>query len=399
MDAQFEVVMDFLQKQRGLDFTGYKRPGLTRRVGRRMQMLGVHGFQAYREYLELHPDEFALLCNTILINVTSFFRDAAAWDYLAAEVIPVILQSKAPGQAVRVWSAGCASGEETCTVAMLLAEALGADEFCKRVKIYGTDANQEALAHARLASYSARDLEPVAPPLRERYFEPVNGRHRFRGDLRRCMVFGRHDLVQDAPRSRLDLLVCRNTIMYLNPETQGRILSRFHFALNGEGSGNGCLFLGPAEMVLKHGHLFTPLDLKHRVFARLPIAGVRHRAIARSQQSHSFLESVLSSLRAAAIVVNRNLDVLMWNSCAQELWGLRAEELKGKSLLTLDSGLPVAGLCGLIRSCLSGEAEHQEAVLDAINRRGQAIQCRVACTPLPMCGDKREGVIILMDEV
>src|SRR4051812_17935148 len=285
-DERFESLLGFLQQQRGFDFTGYKRPSLMRRVLRRMHLMGVQGFDAYSDYLQVHPEEFPQLFNAILINVTTFFRDPAAWEYLNANVVPAILRAKKPGDPVRVWSAGCASGQEAYSIAMLLAQAMGDDQFRERAKVYATDADEEALNEARLASYSEKQIEDVPAELRERYFEQVNSRHTFRADLRRTVIFGRHDLVQDAPISRLDLLICRNTLMYFNAETQGRILSRFHFALNGRDD-PGYLFLGRAEMLLTRGDLFAPLDLKCRVFLKVPLAGVPPRAVAKNSAAES----------------------------------------------------------------------------------------------------------------
>src|SRR5439155_25728094 len=155
------------------------------------------------------------------------------------------------------------------------AEALGLEEFRQRVKIYATDADDEALVQARHASYSAKDLQPVPDELRTKYFEEAGTRCVFRPDLRRAVIFGRHDLVQDAPMSRLDLLVCRNTLMYFNTETQARILARFHFAL----SDLGRLFLGKAEMMLTRANLFTPLHLKHRIFTKVAKPTLRDRLL------------------------------------------------------------------------------------------------------------------------
>ena len=144
-DAGFERLLEFLQQQRGFDFTGYKRPSLMRRVARRMQLAGVESFDGYIEYLEVHPEEFVQLFNTVLINVTAFFRDEAAWDFLKTDVVPQLLQAKSPHDLVRVWSAGCASGQEAYSIAMLFAEAMGADAFRQRVKVYGTDADMSVV--------------------------------------------------------------------------------------------------------------------------------------------------------------------------------------------------------------------------------------------------------------
>lgn len=274
-DQEFEALLEYLRQRRGFDFTGYKRTSLRRRVSKRMNMVGIENFRDYLDYLEVHPDEFTNLFNTILINVTAFFRDASAWDYLAQEVIPRIVEGRAADEPIRVWSAGCASGEEAYTLAILLAEALGPEQFRHQVEIYATDVDEEALAQARQASYSPKALEPLPVELRARYFEALENRYVFRPDLRRAVTFGRHDLVQDAPISCLDLLVCRNTLMYFNAETQGRILGRFHPALND----NGFLFLGRAEMLLTRTNLFTPVDLKHRIFIRVPRVNLRDRLL------------------------------------------------------------------------------------------------------------------------
>ena len=234
-DPAFEALLEHLKASRGFDFTGYKRSSLMRRVNRRMAQVGVTDYAEYVEHLEMHGEEFTTLFNTILINVTGFFRDAEAWQHISKEVLPELLAAKGSTPPLRIWSAGCASGEEAYTLAMVLAELLGPAEFRDRVKIYATDVDEDALTYARHGSYTEREVRGVPPELLDRYFEPAGGRYAFRKDLRRSVVFGRNDLVQDAPISRIDLLVCRNTLMYFTAEAQSRILSRFHFALGPAG--------------------------------------------------------------------------------------------------------------------------------------------------------------------
>ena len=265
-DPNFEALLGYLKESRGFDFTGYKRSSLMRRVNRRMSQVETSDYLEYLDYLQVHPDEFTALFNTILINVTAFFRDADAWDYLRTDVLEPMVAAKPADSMIRIWSAGCASGEEAYTLAMALAEVLGLEQFRERVKIYATDVDEEQLNEARQASYGEREVQALPPELVEKYFEPINGRFVFRKDLRRSVIFGRNDLVQDAPISRIDLLTCRNTLMYFNAETQAKILGRFHFAL----AETGVLFLGKAEMLLSHSSLFTPIDLKRRVFRRVP---------------------------------------------------------------------------------------------------------------------------------
>lgn len=265
-DPAFEALLEHLKSNRGFDFTGYKRTSLVRRVDHRMSQLGIGGYAEFLEHLELHPDEFTALFNTILINVTGFFRDPDAWEFLRTEVLPELLAAKAPTAPLRIWSAGCASGEEAYTLAVVLAEMIGVSEFRERVKIYATDVDEDALTQARHGSYTAREVKGIPTDLLEKYFELTAGRYVFRKDLRRSVIFGRNDLVQDAPISRIDLLLCRNTLMYFNAETQARILSRFHFALRD----HGVLFLGKAEMLLSYGALFLPIDLRRRTFRKVP---------------------------------------------------------------------------------------------------------------------------------
>jgi two-component system CheB/CheR fusion protein len=189
--------------------------------------------------------------------------------------VPRILEAKPNNELIRVWSAGCASGEEAYTIAIILAEALGEEEFRRRVKIYATDLDEEAVAHGRLAAYSSRELRHVPDELINNYFDQSKTVCTFRSDLRRGVIFGRHNLVQDPPISRLDLLICRNTLMYFNAETQARVLARFHFALND----TGFLFVGEAEMLLTYTNLFTPFKLKYRIFAKLPKGKLRDRLL------------------------------------------------------------------------------------------------------------------------
>jgi two-component system CheB/CheR fusion protein len=342
--AEFTRLLEYLRNTRGFDFTGYKVSTLMRRMRKRMGEIGIATYAEYTDYLEVHPDEFGQLFNCVLINVTTFFRDPEAWQYVAEQVIPRILEAKEPDAPIRVWSAGCASGEEAYTLTMLLAEAMGEEAVKARVKIYATDADEEALTQARLAAYEDRQVTDVPPELLARYFEPVRGRHVFRKDLRRSLIFGRHDLVQDAAISRIDLLICRNTLMYFNSETQSKILARFHFAL----AKNGYLFLGKAETLLSHGGSFRPVDLKRRIFQRTQNVNTRDRLLAISALSPVAAGDVGASVRQvrlreaalergpiAQIVVDRRGYLVFANQQAQKLFGLVAADL-GRLLQDLE---------------------------------------------------------------
>jgi two-component system CheB/CheR fusion protein len=325
-----------------------------RRVTRRMQMIGVDDYADYQDYLEVHPDEFANLFNFLLINVTSFFRDQAGWEYIGSEVIPQIVSRKEPNEPIRVWSAGCASGEEAYTVAILLAEAIGIEQFRERVKIYATDVDEEALNQARQGSYLEKDLPGLTSEQIERFFDQVDDRYIFNKELRRSVIFGRHDLIQDAPISKIDLLICRNTLMYFNAETQSRILSRFHFALQ-EG---GFLFLGKAEMLLTHTGIFAPANLKCRVFTKVPSFDLRDRLNGIRQpgdatagghiSNHVRLrEAAFDSSPIARVVIDINGTLSLYTERARVLFNLSNRNL-GQPLQDLElSYRPVE-----LRSCI-----------------------------------------------
>jgi two-component system CheB/CheR fusion protein len=339
-DDAFEALLRYMRDSRGFDFTGYKRTSLMRRVRHRMDQAGHKTYEEYLDVLQASSDEFTALFNTLLINVTTFFRDPSAWEFVNTDVIPTILASKPPNDPIRVWSAGCASGQEPYSLAMLFAQALGLDEYRRRVKIYATDVDEEALSQARAASYSAKQVESVPPDLLEKYFERNNSHYGFHKDLRRGVIFGRNDLVKDAPISRVDLLACRNTLMYMNGDTQRNVLGRLHFAL----APQGVFFLGHAEMLLSHSDRFTPVNLDARIFRKT--AG-SHRAANNFDASTAMFrhgdlpgldpirELAFRASPVAQIVVTGDDTVAMINEQAETTFGLSARDI-GRLLRDLE---------------------------------------------------------------
>jgi two-component system, chemotaxis family, CheB/CheR fusion protein len=332
-DPEWAGLLHYLLETRGFDFHGYKPASLARRIRKRMESVGVDQFAAYRDFLELHAGEFATLFNTILINVTGFFRDPGAWEVVRERAIPQILAGKSARDPIRAWSAGCATGEEAYTIAMLLAEAMGMDAFQERVKIYATDLDEDALNTARHAAYPEHSIEGVPAGLREKYFEHLDDSYFFRKDLRRSVIFGRHDLISDAPISRVDLVTCRNTLMYLNSDTQTQVLARLHFALND----GGFLLLGRAETLMSYNHTFVPVDLKRRLSRKnSPSRRRRERDPGREE---SLVQPVSGDhdlrMRIAAmelspvaqIVVDAAGVVTVANERARTLFGLRLSDV------------------------------------------------------------------------
>ncbi|MFI1799327.1 CheR family methyltransferase [Streptomyces sp. NPDC020379] len=331
-----EELLAFIRDARGFDFTGYKRSTLGRRIHKRMTDVGLRTYPDYRDLLETSADEFDSLFNTILINVTSVFRDPDAWTLLQREVVPELLADLPPDQEIRVWSAGCSSGEEAYSLAIMFAEALGVEECLRRVKIYATDIDEEALREARSGLYPVKVLEPLPVELREKYFEQNGAQFSFRPDLRRRVIFGRHDITRDAPISRLDLLICRNTLMYFNVEAQTQIIDRFHFALRP----NAYLFLGKAEMLLNDADRFEVISMRQRIFRRragdagLPYhpaplkiranSGVELHSVARTRQLRDL---VLDASPVPAIAIDDDGVVVVINGQARSQFSLTATDI------------------------------------------------------------------------
>ena len=360
----FEHILEYLRQTRGFDFTAYKRPSLMRRVERRMQAIDVGTFEEYLDYLQVHQDEFQALFDAILINVTSFFRDGDLWKYLREEIVPRFLSSRPPGQPLRIWSAGSASGQEAFTIAMLLAEHFGTHDLRPYAKIYATDVDAAALTEARQATYNARQVADVPADLLEKYFEPVGTGYVFSRDLRRAIIFGHHNLVQDAPISRVDLLFCRNTLMYFNAEAQTRILARFFFSVNPA----GFLVLGRAELLFSHAAVFAPVDLKRRVFRPVPKPSHRDRLLILAQTGrdamtghvvdyHRLREMAFDSDATAQIVLDPVGALVAANAPAREMLNVGTNDV-GRPIQDLELSYRPAEL----RAALDRSLQERRAV-------------------------------------
>ena len=362
-DAAFQNLIRYIQESRGIDFRGYKSTSLRRRIALRMEQVGAKDHEAYHEFLETHPQEFAELLNTILINVTSFFRDPDAWDLLNTEIVPRLVASKRH-DTVRIWSIGCASGEEPYSIAMLLAEAMGLSEFSQRVKIYATDLDEPALNVARRATYSARDAEHVPEALRQKYFEHTGSQYIVNRELRKSVIFGRHNIVHDAPISRINLIVCRNLMIYLETETQNAVLPRLHYALVDD----GILFLGKAETQLARSKLFRAIDLKQRLFQKVPQEWRRGRGDTglRSGDAeedppalqHQLLETILDNAISAVLVIDSDGILVFANAQAR-----RMLEVGGADVGRPFRDLAISYRPAELRSCI-----------DDVHRQGRPIR-------------------------
>jgi two-component system, chemotaxis family, CheB/CheR fusion protein len=260
-DAQLRDVLELLRSRTGRDFAAYKRATVLRRIGRRMQANGVGTLPEYLECLRTRPGEPAALLQDMLVAVTSFFRDADCFTALEAR-IPALFRDKGPGDSVRAWVSGCATGEEAYSVAMLLAEYARTLDAPPGLQIFATDLDEAAIAAAREAVYPPAIEADVGQDRLRRFFVPDPRGWRVRGELRDCVLFAVHDVLKDPPFSRLDLVSCRNLLIYLDRGAQAQVLDTFRFALGPA----GLLMLGGAESADDAAQLFSPVDKEHGLY-------------------------------------------------------------------------------------------------------------------------------------
>ncbi|MBX5162031.1 MULTISPECIES: CheR family methyltransferase [unclassified Rhizobium] len=267
IEAQITQIATVLRNVTSHDFHGYKRGTFTRRVQRRMQVLQIVSIDTYIERLRASREEVQNLFQDLLIGVTQFFRDPSEFDALERE-IPRLFEGKEPTDQVRVWVLGCATGEEAYSIAMLLREHVATMDYPPEVQIFATDLDARALGIARAGRYSAAITSQVQPERLARWFVREGDTYCVVKELREMCIFSPHNIVKDAPFSRIDILSCRNLLIYLDNELQNRVMPIFHFALRP----SGILFLGSSENVTRHAKLFAPVDRKNRLFRRLETA-------------------------------------------------------------------------------------------------------------------------------
>ena len=265
IDEELHTIFTIVKARTGHDFSSYKKNTILRRIERRMTVNEAGGIRKYLAILEENPQEAQALCQEILIGVTSFFRDPEAFEVLRSEVIPRLFADRDPEVPVRIWHACCATGEEAYSVAMLIQEHLEKENLQTKVQIFATDIDEAAVAQARAGLYPS-DIGPeVGEERLKHFFTRFDGRWQVAKRLREMIVFAHHSIIKDPPFSRLDLLVCRNFLIYLDPDMQKKLVTLFHMVLKP----GGFLFLGASETVGRNSELFTEVDKKCKIFRRL----------------------------------------------------------------------------------------------------------------------------------
>ena len=253
-----------LRRAAGVDFTHYKRSTVERRISRRMVLHKIEKLDHYVKYLQENPTEVDALFEDMLINVTGFFRDPATFDALKKKVFPLIMQDKAPEAPIRVWVPGCSTGEEAYSLAIALLEYLAESEVHSPVQVFATDVSDAAIEKARRGKYPENIAADVSPERLRRFFVGVEGGYQLSKTIRDMCVFARQNVVKDPPFSQIDLLSCRNLLIYLGPELQKKVIPAFHYALKP----NGYLMLGTSETIGGFPELFSLVDRKQKIYRK-----------------------------------------------------------------------------------------------------------------------------------
>jgi two-component system, chemotaxis family, CheB/CheR fusion protein len=266
-EQALRMIFTQLRVRTGHDFANYKRATVLRRIERRLRLKELPDIPAYAQFLKEDPAEAQALMKDMLISVTNFFRDEESMAALARGVIRGLFDPKRENEQVRVWVAGCATGEEAYTLAILLTEALASSNYAPQIQLFATDLDAAAIAVAREGFYSEADVADISPERLRRFFNKEPDRYRVKRDLRETILFAVHNVIKDPPFSHLDLISCRNLLIYLNRAAQSRVLEVMHFALNP----GGFLFLGASESIEGSLDLFTTLDKDHHIFQSRPV--------------------------------------------------------------------------------------------------------------------------------
>src|SRR5438132_2667094 len=255
-----------LSKQMGVDFSSYKESTLIRRIQRRMALHRIEKMSQYARYMRDNKKEIEALFDDLLINVTRFFRDEAVFRALKKRFLPALLKNKSKDRQpeLRAWVPGCASGEEVYSLAISILETLGSRPSKMRIQIFGTDLSESVIEHARLGIYSSAIEKDVSPARLKRFFIKRDGTYQIHRNVRDICTFARQNITADPPFSRLDLISCRNVLIYLSPELHKRCIPQFHYALKP----GGYLILGPAESVGLYDELFKVMDKKNKIYAK-----------------------------------------------------------------------------------------------------------------------------------
>lgn len=364
-DDVLEQILSEISQYTTIDFRSYKTSSLLRRLERRIVALNIPSLKDYVEYLQTHVDEVGQLVDFLLINVTEFFRDAEAYQFLKTETLPTLIARKREeDKRLRIWCAGCATGEEPYSIAMLLIELLDGEIPDWSIRIFATDLNEASITFARQGLYTEPLLQNVPESYRQRFFERLDGNYRIAQSIRSMVTFGVHDLSRSGPFPRIDLISCRNVLIYFSTELQGVVLSNFAFALQPD----GYLFLGKAETVRPSPNTFELINKTWKIYQctgtsrwplrqsgilpaashdrslNLPVARLNTIENAKGRQNEVtqlrwMNDLLLQFLPMGIVVIDRNYRLIVANSAVRRLLGLH-ESGQGMDFLHAVRGIP-----------------------------------------------------------
>jgi two-component system CheB/CheR fusion protein len=390
-----------LRSGTGTDFQDYKTATVRRRVARRMLLHRIETLDRYARYLRQHPAEVHALHADLFITVTRFFRDPESFSALTQTAFPRIMKDRPRGTPIRVWTPGCATGEEAYSILMVLKEFLDeANVGDVPIQMFATDANGASIEKARVGLYPESIALDVSAERLRRFFSKADGQYQVRKSLRDMVVFAKHDIVTDPPFSRLDLLTCRNVLIYLGPVLQRRVLPVFHYALNP----GGCLLLGSAETPAMVADLFVPVDKKHRIYARRPGLSrvalgwtMRDQAPDRAKSTTSATAEpilagrdpevdreadrvLLAKYAPAGVIVNEHLEVLHVRGRVSPYLEVPAGAASFNLLKMLREGLLVDVRAAIKRVRTTGAPVRKAGA--QVRRNGELVRVNVAVIPL-----------------
>lgn len=415
--------LEELREESGVDFTTYRQATIQRRVQRRMAATGEASLQDYVRFVRQHPEERRRLTSSFLINVTHFFRDPELFDFLRDQILSELMhEARNRGEDLRIWSAGCSTGEEAYSLSIMVSELLAEKEPGLNVRIFATDLDDEAVAFARRGFYSAHALSGLPPDMVSRYFIPHGDEYEVNKQLRGMLVFGEHDLAQRAPFPRIDLILCRNVLIYFTPALRRRVLQLFAFSLRN----GGFLVLGKSESVSPLTEHFAVDQSRLKVFRRvgdrtaIPTARVRdvmpraasQRVTSRPAGPQQLMpptssatapggeeslwnpERLLHVLPFGVVIVDRSYDIRDINGEARRLFGIHTTAMD-QDLIHLVQEFDPIQLRRLIDQAMQSP-EGSRGLLVSTRTHGETQQSvEVLCTPLNGPGSERDGLIVV----
>ena len=411
VEAVLPAVCDVLLQETGHNFRHYKTSTLVRRTVRRIQVLRVGSAREYLERLKVDRAEADQLFKDLLINVTAFFRDPEAFAALARDVIPPLLADRSATDPVRGWVPGCATGEEAYTLAILIREHLDTIGQSVAVQIFATDLDDEALKVARLGVYPVGIADEVEPERLRRFFVKKGQQYHVAKEIRELCLFSLHNLINDPPFGKLDLISCRNLLIYLGPHLQKKLVPLFHYALRP----GGFLFLGPTESLAAHRELFRPTDAKHRISQRLPTvvsapglpadqarapAPVRPPNVPAAGETDTYLlmqRIVLDEFAPKAAVVNEEGQIVSASGNLEKYLTVSAGAFHNNVVRLARDGLKIG-----LRAALSEAAKVRRKVThDGLSLRtegGGVQRVMVTVQPMPQLGEESGLFMVIFQD-